>query len=110
MEIVIGVILLIAAVFLIIAVLMQNGQQHKVGAIQGGAETFFGKSKGSAIDKLLNRLTSIVAIAFCVIVIIMYVFQDDVDYSSVLDTVQPGTQVEVVDDTAEAVDTTAAAE
>ena len=110
MEIVIGVILLIAAVFLIIAVLMQNGQQHKVGAIQGGAETFFGKSKGSAIDKLLNRLTSIVAIVFCVIVIIMYVFQDDVDYSSVLDTVQPGTQVEVVDDTAEAVDTTAAAE
>ena len=110
MEIVIGVILLIAAVFLIIAVLMQNGQQHKVGAIQGGAETFFGKSKGSAIDKLLNRLTSIVAIVFCVIVIIMYVFQDDVDYSAVLDAVQPGTQVEVVDDTAEAVDTTAAAE
>ncbi|MBQ2706890.1 MAG: preprotein translocase subunit SecG [Clostridia bacterium] len=110
MEIVIGVILLIAAVFLIIAVLMQNGQQHKVGAIQGGAETFFGKTKGSAIDKLLNRLTTIVAIVFCVIVIIMYVFQDDVDYSSVLDAVQPGTQVEIVDDTAEAVDTTAAAE
>ena len=110
MEIVIGVILLIAAVFLIVAVLMQNGQQHKVGAIQGGAETFFGKTKGSAIDKLLNRLTTIVAIVFCVIVIIMYVFQDDVDYSSVLDAVQPGTQVEIVDDTAEAVDTTAAAE
>ena len=110
MEIVIGVILLIAAVFLIIAVLLQNGQQHKVGAIQGGAETFFGKSKGSAIDKLLGRLTSIVAIVFCIIVIVMYVFQDDVDYSSVLDAVQPGTQVETVDDTAEAVDTTAAAE
>ena len=110
MEIVIGVILLIAAVFLIVAVLMQNGQQHKVGAIQGGAETFFGKTKGSAIDKLLNRLTTIVAIVFCVIVIVMYVFQDDVDYSSVLDAVQPGTQVEIVDDTAEAVDTTAAAE
>ena len=110
MEIVIGVILLIAAVFLIIAVLMQNGQQHKVGAIQGGAETFFGKSKGSAIDKLLGRLTSIVAIVFCIIVIVMYVFQDDVDYSSVLDAVQPGTQVETVDDTDDAVDTTAAAE
>ena len=110
MEIVIGVILLIAAVFLIIAVLMQNGQQHKVGAIQGGAETFFGKSKGSAIDKLLGRLTTVVAIVFCIIVIVMYVFQDDVDYSSVLDAVQPGTQVEIVDDTAEAVDTTAAAE
>jgi len=110
MEIVIGVILLIAAVFLIIAVLMQNGQQHKVGAIQGGAETFFGKTKGSAIDKLLNRLTTIVAIVFCIIVIVMYVFQDDVDYSTILDAVEPGTQVEIVDDTAEAADTTAAAE
>ena len=108
---VLGVILLVFALFLIVSVLMQHGKAKNIsGAIAGGAETFFGKTKGSAIDKLLNRLTTIVAIVFCVIVIVMYVFQDDVDYSSVLDAVQPGTQVEIVDDTAEAVDTTAAAE
>lgn len=42
MEIVLGVILLIAAVFLIISVLMQNGKAHNLsGTIAGGAETFF---------------------------------------------------------------------
>ena len=54
MEIVLGVILLIAAVFLIISVLMQNGKAHNLsGTIAGGAETFFGKKIGSTIMNLL---------------------------------------------------------
>ena len=85
MEIVLGVILLIAAVFLIISVLMQNGKAHNLsGTIAGGAETFFGKNKGSTMDKMLSKVTSIVADVFCVIVVIMYVVQDDTDYSSII--------------------------
>ena len=85
MEIVLGVILLIAAVFLIISVLMQNGKAHNLsGTIAGGAETFFGKNKGSTMDKMLPKVTSIVAVVFCVIVVIMYVVQDDTDYSSII--------------------------
>lgn len=110
MDIVIGIILLIAALFLIVAVLMQNGKAHNVGVIQGGAETFFGKTKGNTLDKLLSRLTSIVAIVFCVLVVLLYVFQETPDYSAILDSVEPGSAVETVEDTAEAADTTAAAE
>lgn len=85
MEIVLGVILLIAAVFLIISVLMQNGKAHNLsGTIAGGAETFFGKNKGSTMDKMLSKVTSIVAVVFCVTVVIMYVVQDDTDYSSII--------------------------
>ena len=85
MEIVLGVILLIAAVFLIISVLMQHGKSHNLsGTIAGGAETFFGKNKGSTMDKMLSKVTSIVAVVFCVIVVIMYVVQDDTDYSSII--------------------------
>ena len=85
MEIVLGVILLIAAVFLIISVLMQNGKAHNLsGTIAGGAETFFGKNKGSTMDKMLSKVTSIVAVVFCVIVVIMYVVQDDTDYRSII--------------------------
>ena len=85
MEIVLGVILLIAAVFLIISVLMQNGKAHNLsGTIAGGAETFFGKNKGSTMDKMLSKVTSIVAVVFCVIVVIMYIVQDDTDYSSII--------------------------
>ncbi len=76
MELVFGIILLVAAVFLVIAVLMQSGKSHNLsGAIAGGADTFFGKNKGKKADKILNRLTSIVAVVFAVLVIITYVIQ-----------------------------------
>ena len=81
MEIVmtVGVILLIAALFLIIAVLMQNSKSHKLsGTIAGGAETFFGKTKGATIDKKLNTLTAIVAVIFVVLVAVMYIIQPDI--------------------------------
>lgn len=85
MEIVLGVILLIAAVFLIISVLMQNGKAHNLsGTIAGGAETFFGKNKGSTMDKMLSKVTSIVAVVFCLVVVIMYVVQDETDYNSII--------------------------
>ena len=115
MEIVIGVILLIAAVFLIVAVLMQNGKSHNMsGVITGGAETFFGKTKGNTMDKMLNKLTTVVAIVFCVLVVIMYVFQDDTDLSSIISTTEPNAveDTTAVDDTAvedtSAADTSAA--
>ena len=75
-EIVCGIILIVASVFLIIAVLMQSGKSKKLsGTIAGGAETFFGKTKGKAIDKILSKLTTIVAIVFVLLVVVIYVTQ-----------------------------------
>jgi protein translocase, SecG subunit len=75
-----GIILLVASVFLVIAVLMQSGKSHNLsGSIAGGAETFFGKTKGKAIDKMLSKVTTIVAIAFTLLVIIMYVIQPNIE-------------------------------
>lgn len=75
-----GALLLMGA-FLIVAVLMQHGKDHGLsGTIAGGAETFFGKDKGTRIDRMLGRLTTIVGIVFVVIVIVVYVVQPD--YSS----------------------------
>lgn len=72
-EIVIGAVLIAASVFLIVAVLMQSGKSHRLsGAIAGGAETFFGKTKGSQVSKKLSTLTTIVSIAFCALVIVAY--------------------------------------
>ena len=80
MDIVMGIILLVAAVFLVVAVLMQSGKSHNLsGSIAGGAETFFGKTKGKAIDKMLSKVTTIVAIAFTLLVIIMYVLQPTIE-------------------------------
>ncbi len=77
MDIIIGIILLVAAVFLIASVLLQSSKSHRMpGTIAGGAETFFGKTKGTSIDRVLGKVTSIVAIIFCVLVVVMYVAQD----------------------------------
>lgn len=78
MDIVFGIILLVASVFLVVAVLMQSGKAHNLsGTIAGGAETFFGKTKGKAIDQMLSKLTTIVAIVFTILVIVVYVIQPD---------------------------------
>ena len=74
LELVLGILLLVMAVFLVIAVLMQSGKDKKLsGAIAGGAETFFGQGKGSKMDKVLPRITTIVAIVFVVLVVVMYI-------------------------------------
>ena len=76
-QLVIGIILLVFAVFLIVAVLMQQGKAHNLsGTIAGGAETFFGKSKAQTLNKKLSVLTTVVAIIFVLLVGTVYVMQD----------------------------------
>lgn len=77
-QIALGIVLLVAAVFLIVAVLMQSGKSHNLsGTIAGGAETFFGKTKGKTIDKMLGKLTTVVSICFVLLVIVVYVIQPE---------------------------------
>ena len=80
---------------------MQSGKSHNLsGTIAGGAETFFGKAKGSTIDKKLAKLTTIVAIVFVVLVLVSYLMQDTVDLSKAGQTIIPADAV-VSDTTAE---------
>ena len=72
-EIIIGIALLLMAVFLVVSILMQSGKDKRLsGTIAGGAETFFGKEKASTMDKMLSKVTTIVAIVFAVLVVVMY--------------------------------------
>lgn len=75
-DIIVGIILLVAAIFLTVAILMQEGKSARLsGAIAGGADTFFGKTKGHAISKKLSTITTIVAICFTVVVLVLYILQ-----------------------------------
>ena len=75
-EYIFGGVLLFFAVFLIIAVLLQHGKaKHLSGAITGGAETFFGKERGKTIDRVMSKLTSVVAVLFVVAVLVLYIIQ-----------------------------------
>ncbi|MBQ9132962.1 MAG: preprotein translocase subunit SecG [Clostridia bacterium] len=84
-EIVLGIILLICAVFLVVAVLMQQGKQQGLsGSIAGGSDTFFGKNKGKTNEKKLSMITTIVAIVFVVIVVAMYAIQPDINFNATI--------------------------
>ena len=99
MEIAIGIILILASLFLIVAVLMQSGKNHNLsGTIAGGAETFFGKAKASTMDKKLSKLTTGVAIVFAILVLASYLMQDTVDYSDILSAAGTGTTVTDTDE------------
>ena len=68
LQYVFGAILIILAVFLIIVVLLQESRSAGLsGAISGGADTFFGKSKGRTMEQKLVKLTKISAIAFFIL-------------------------------------------
>ena len=43
-SIIIDIVLILVSIILIVTVLMQEGQRQGLGAIGGGAETFFGTS------------------------------------------------------------------
>lgn len=91
-DIVLGIVLVVLSVFLIIAVLMQHGKAHNLsGTIAGGAETFFGKTKGKTIDKKLSTLTTIIAIIFVIVVLGVYLLQDTTDTSGLHSSYEEGT-------------------
>ena len=77
-DLILGIALLVFALFLIIAVLMQQGKSKNLsGTIAGGgSETFYGKSKGMSKDKKLSRLTTVISIIFVGIVLAVYLMQD----------------------------------
>ena len=73
-QYVMGGILIAMAIFLVVAVLMQSGQDKRLsGSIAGGADTYYGQNKGRSRDKLLARLTTVIAILFTICVVVMYV-------------------------------------
>jgi len=74
-ELILGIALMVMAVFLIVAVLLQSGKDKDLsGAISGSAETFFAKSKARTRDKILSKLTLVVSIIFAILVVAMYIY------------------------------------
>ena len=69
LSIVLDIGLILISLVLIVSVLMQQGQRQGLGAISGGAETFFGKGKAKGIDAKLAKLTKIAAVCFIVLAI-----------------------------------------
>ena len=75
MQIALSIVQIIVSIALIITVLMHSGKSQGVpGSIAGGAETFFGKNKGRTIDGILSKVTSVLAILFIILSVVLYIF------------------------------------
>ena len=70
-QIALSSVMIGASLFLIVVVLLQNGAQQGLGAISGGAETFFGAGKATAADKVFARLTSVVGVIFVIVALVL---------------------------------------
>jgi preprotein translocase subunit SecG len=72
MEITLKIFLIIISLGLITAVLLQKGKSAGIsGAISGGAEHLFGKTKARGLDLFLSRLTMALAGLFIVFAILV---------------------------------------
>ncbi|MBR6744031.1 MAG: preprotein translocase subunit SecG [Clostridia bacterium] len=76
LQIILGIILLVAAIFLIVVVMLQDKAKRGLsGAIAGGSnENTLSKNSAPQKGKWLSKLTTIVAIVFVAVVVIAYLF------------------------------------
>ena len=65
------VLLVITSIVLIVTVLLQPGESNGLGAIAGGAETFFGKNKAQTMEGKLALATKISAVVFTVMALLV---------------------------------------
>jgi preprotein translocase subunit SecG len=73
LEILVNVILILSSLVMIVTVLLQSGQAQGLGAIAGGAETFFGKNKARSVEGKLALITKIAAGVFVAMALLMVV-------------------------------------
>ena len=67
-EIIIGAILIVAALLIIFVVLLQEGRQANVGVISGAADSFMDKGAAKSLDQKLSKWTKVIAIVFFLLV------------------------------------------
>ncbi len=74
MELALDIVMIVLSVALTLMVLFQSAKDKRLsGTIAGGAETFFGKTKGTSMDKLLSKLTVVVSVLLVLVAIALVI-------------------------------------
>ncbi|MDW7655547.1 MAG: preprotein translocase subunit SecG [Bacillota bacterium] len=71
-HIIIAIFDILVCIGLVVLVIFQEGNAKGLGVIGGGADTFFGKSKGRSMDRILKKLTTVAAVVFGFLTILLY--------------------------------------
>ena len=75
LQYVLGGALILMALALVVLVLLQSSKDKRLsGTISGGSsDTYYGQNKGRDRDKILSRITLVVAILFVAVLVTAYV-------------------------------------
>ena len=77
MSLALKIVLLIASIILTVSILLQSSNSAGLsGSIGGGAEQLFGKKRSSGYDAILSKISTVTAILFIVISLILVAIQD----------------------------------
>lgn len=76
MRIFLMILLAISSIILIASVLLQSGNSSGLsGSIAGGAEQLFGKKKSKWYEAILAKVTSVAAILFVVLAVVLVMME-----------------------------------
>ena len=74
MTTVLGILVILVTIALTVLVLMQSGKGKELsGAIAGGNNSYLGNTKSSNKDKILFRVTAVLAAVLVALVLALYV-------------------------------------
>ncbi len=71
MKVFLTILFVIVAIVLTIIVLMQEGKSAGLGTISGAADTYWGKNKGRSMEGKLEKATTILAVVFFILAIVI---------------------------------------
>ena len=71
LRIILTVIFVIDCIALTVVVLAQEGKQQGLGSIAGAADSYWGKNKGRSMEGGLVKATTLMAVLFFVLAIIL---------------------------------------
>lgn len=71
LRIILTIVFIIICIALVAIVLLQEGKSAGLGAIAGGAESYWGKNKGRSMEGTLVKVTKYLVAAFIVLAVIL---------------------------------------
>ncbi|MCF6462500.1 preprotein translocase subunit SecG [Clostridium sp. Cult1] len=73
MTIFFSIIFLISSISLIVSVLLQESKSEGLGALTGGGQNLFGKSRLRTFEAMLSRITTVSAVVFMISALVLAV-------------------------------------
>ena len=71
LKMILTIVFILVSIVLTVIILMQQGKNAGLGAIAGGAETYWGKNKGRSMEGMLEKATKILVAVFIILAAVL---------------------------------------